>query len=111
MLLSISFISALAGVGFAGAAALLPGTGIDGTPGAFLALVGAGAVAFTLGLLVLARFPTNARRVLAVIAALLAMLTALAAWFLMQDVLLVTMVVSFLAKLVRGVAPERKTIL
>lgn len=108
MLLTVSFLSALAGVGFAGTAALLPDTGINGTPGAFLAFAGAVAVTTALGLLLVTWVPTKARGVLAGIAALLAILTAMAAWFLMQNALLATMVVSVLVLLVSSVMPDRK---
>ena len=108
MLLSFSFISALAGVGFAIAAALLPDTGIDGTLGALLALLGAVAVTFALGLLVIAKVPARALGLFKAIAVLLATLTALAAWFLMQNGLLATMVLALLALLVSGVRADRK---
>lgn len=109
MLRSISFISALVGVGFAAAAALLPDTGIDGTPGAFLALLASVAVTLALGLVLFFKVPATAR-VFAWIAALLAVLTALAAWFLMQDALLVTMIVALLALLASGPNAERKIV-
>ena len=108
MLLSVSFFSALAGVALAGTAALLPETGIDGTLGAFLALAGSVAVTTALGLLFVTWVPTKARGVFAGIAALLAVLTALAAWLLMQNGLLATMVLSLLALLVRSVMTNRK---
>ena len=108
MLLTVSFLSALAGVGFAGAAALLPDTGIDGTIGAFLALAGSVAVLTALGLLRFTWVPTTARGVFAGIAALLAILTALAAWFLMQNGLLATMGVALLALLAGSVMTDRK---
>jgi len=110
MLLTVSFLSALAAVGFAGAAALLPDTGVNGTLGAFLALAGAVAVAIALGVLRVAWVPAQARGVFAGIAALVAVLTALAAWFLMQNALLATMVVTLLALLVSGVRADRKKI-
>ena len=110
MLLTVSFLSALAAVGFAGTAALLPDTGINGTLGAFLAFAGAVAVTIVLGLLLIAWVPTKARGVFAGVAALVAVLTALAAWFLMQNALLATMVVTLLALLVSGVSADRKKI-
>ena len=105
----VSFISALVGVGFAGAAALLPDTGIDGTLGAFLALAGSVAVITALGLLLFTAVPTQALGVLAGIAGLVAILTALAAWFLMQNALLAAMVITLLALLASGVTTNRKT--
>ncbi len=109
MLLTISFISGLVGICFSGAAALLPDTGIDGTPGSFLALLGTVGVTLAVGMLVTGKVPSKARGVLFGLAALLTVLTALAAWFLMQDNVLVTMVVSFLALLMSSATVERKT--
>lgn len=108
MLLYVSFISALAGVGFAGTAALLPDTGIDGTIGAFLALLGAGAATAAIGLLLVTWVPTKVRGVLTGIAGLVAILTALAAWFLMQNALLATMIITLLALILGAVMPSRK---
>lgn len=97
MIISIALVAAVFGVGFAGAALLLPDTGVNGSLGATLALMGALTVALTLGLLVIARPSQKARDLFAMIAALIATLTALAAWFLMQDTLVVTMVISIVA--------------
>ncbi len=108
MLLAVSFFSALAGVGFAGTAALLPDTGINGTLGAFLAFAGAATVTVALGVLLVAWTPAKPRGILAGVAALAATLTALAAWFLMQNGLLATMVVALLAFLMSSVMADRK---
>ena len=110
MLLTVSFFSALAGVGFAAAAALLPDTGIDGTLGAFLAFAGAVAVAVVLGLLLGAWVPNRARGMFAGVAALVAVLTALAAWFLMQNALLGTMVLALLTLALGSFTSDRKII-
>ena len=110
MFLAISLFAALVGVGLAGAAVLLPDTGIDGTLGGFVALFGAVAVTVTLSLLGIAKIPVGARDAIAVVAAMLAVLTALAAWFLMQNELCFTMIVSVLALLLHGVSALRKTI-
>lgn len=110
MILSIALTAAVLGVGFAAAALFLADTGVDGSLGATLALVGALTVALTLGLLVFARLSPKARGFIAMVSALAATLTALAAWFLMQDVVLVTMVASFLALLVGRAVEERKII-
>ncbi len=109
MLLIISLLSGFVGVCFAGAAALLPDTGIDGTPGSFLALLGAVAVTLVVGMLVSGKVPARTRGVVFSFAALLAVLTALAAWFLMQDTVLATMVVSLLALLTGSATAGRKT--
>lgn len=108
MLLTVSFLSALAGVAFAGIAALLPDTGINGTLGGILALAGSVGVAAALGLLLVRWVPGKARGVFAGIAGLVAILTALAAWFLMQNALLATMIVALLALLLCGVMADRK---
>lgn len=107
MFLPISFLSALAGVGFAGAAALLADTGVDGTPGAFLALTGTIALCAVLGLMLTGSLPalTLAPTLLAV---LLAILTGLAAWFLMLNPLIVAMLVSALAVLANRATAQRR---
>ena len=110
MLLSISLLAALVGVGFAGAAALQPDSGVDGSPGAFLALLGALGVALVLGLLVSGRLPARWWGLFAVIAAIGTILTALAAWFLMQDALLAAMAVSLLALLAGSATAQRRAI-
>ena len=102
MLLTVSFLSALVGVGFAGVAALLPDTGVDGTPGAFLAFAGAAAVALAIGLMLGSSVSSRVRGVLGWFAALVAILSALAAWFLMQNVLLAAMIVALVALVVSG---------
>ncbi len=109
MLLTISFLSGLVGICFAGAAALLPDTGIDGTLGSFLALLGTVAVALAVGMLATGKVPSKTRGVLVGLAALFSVLTALAAWFLMQDTVLATMVVSLLALLMSSATAKRKT--
>lgn len=109
MLLTISFLSGLVGICFAGAAALLPDTGIDGTLGALLALVGTVAVSLAVGMLVTGKVPPKTRGALFGLAALFTVLTALAAWFLMQDTVLATMVVSLLTLLMSSATTERKT--
>ena len=108
MLLTVSFLSALAGVVLAGIAALLPDTGINGTLGGLLVLAGSAAVAVALGVLLVRWVPEKARGVLAGFAGLVAILTAIAAWFLMQNALLATMIVTLLALLVSAVMPNRK---
>lgn len=111
MLLAISFLSALVGMGFAGAAALLPDTGIDGTPGSYLALLGAVGSALLVGLLVAGIAPVRTRGFILGLATLTMVLTALAAWFLMQDSVLASMVLSLLALLISSATAERKTTL
>ena len=109
MLLTISFLSGLVGICFAGAAAFLPDTGIDGTLGSFLALLGTVAASLAVGMLVTSKVPSKTRGFLFGLAALFTVLTALAAWFLMQDTVLATMVVSLLTLLISSATAERKT--
>lgn len=111
MFLLISFLAALAGVALACAAALLGDTGVDGTLGAFLALFGTVAASVTLGLLITGKAPERVRGVLLGLAGLATLLTALAAFFLMQDVLLIAMAVSFMALLVSAATTRRKATL
>jgi formate/nitrite transporter FocA (FNT family) len=106
----ISLLAALAGVALAGTAALMPDTGVDGSPGAYLALLGAVGVALALCLLVFARPSLGFAAVLAWSAGLISFLTALAAWFLMQDALLGAMVVSLVALIVGRVTVERRMV-
>lgn len=83
-------------------------TGVEGTPGALLALIGA--VAVTLGtLLAMGSRPRSGwRSLLNVLMALGAVLTALAAWFLMQHALAVAMLLAFLGLVVTAFATARR---
>ena len=108
MLLTISFLSGLVGICFAGASALLPDTGIDGTLGSFLALLGTVAASLAVGMLVTGKVPSKTRHFLFGLAALFTVLTALAAWFLMQDAVLAAMVVTLLALVISSATAERK---
>ena len=109
MFFGISFIAALVGLAFAAAAAFLPDTGVDGTPGAFLAVLGAAGVLLVVGVLATGKFSVGWRRVLLWVAALTAVLTVLAAWFLMQNEIAVAFTVSLLAMLAGGMSAERKS--
>lgn len=83
-------------------------TGVEETAGALLALVGAGAV--TLGAL-LALAPSVRGGVLALLNALIglgALLTALAAWFLMQDAFAAAMALAVLGLLAALAMPGRR---
>lgn len=83
-------------------------TGVEGTLGALLALIGAAAV--TLGaLLAMASRPRSGwRGLLNILLALGAGLTALAAWFLMQYALAVAMLLAFLGLLATAFASARR---
>ena len=110
MFLLVSLAAAIVGVALAGTAAFGPDTGIDGTLGAFLALMGAIAVALSLTVVWTERFPARVQAFFGWCAAVLAILTGLAAWFLMQDALFLAMVVSFSALLIDVAQQPRKTI-
>lgn len=91
MLQFSALLLALAGVGLAGYAWAAEGTGVTGTPGALLALIGALATLSGLAILATAQPIGHSRRLVVGVAFLAALLTALAAWFLMQDALAVVM--------------------
>lgn len=69
MFLAISLLSSLVGLGFAGAVVLLPDIGIDGRPGAFLAVLGVFVVTLALGSITAERGTFKARGVLSGVAA------------------------------------------
>lgn len=106
--LLISLAAAIVGVGFVGAAALRVDTGIDGTFGAYLAIMGAVALTLSLAILWTAKLPARVRGIFGWSAVFLAMLTGVAAWFLMQDALFLAMVVAFLALLMSLATTQRK---
>lgn len=110
MFLAISFLAVPAGLGFAGVAALLSDSGIDGTIGAFLVLQGMAVVALAFGTVVTAEVHARARGLFRVIASMLAIRAALAAWFLIQNAVLFGMIGSLLAALETVAAAKRRII-
>ena len=88
---AVPVLSSLAGAALAIWAFLGPSTGVSGTAGALLALLGAVATTPSGMILMLGR----PRPWLLALAALAAILTALAGWFLMQWVLAIVMAVAF----------------
>lgn len=86
-------VAALVGLGLALYAVLIDGTGVNGSAGACLAVVGAGSTLVGLALLARGRMGRGLYWLIAVLAVLASGLTALAAWFLMQDILAVVMAV------------------
>lgn len=104
----ISVLAALAGVALAAYAWLAEGTGVTGTPGALLALVGAVAVWIAAMVMGLPSVRGGLHMTLRVLAVLAGALTALAAWFLMQNVLAAVMAVASLA-LLFAVSSGRRT--
>jgi hypothetical protein len=97
MLQPIAILASIAGLGFALAAFLLADTGVTGTAGAGLAVVGSAASLMGVLLLTAVRPSRGVYFVLAILTVLAAALTALAGWFLMQDALTIAMVVAFIA--------------
>ena len=111
MILTISIVAALVGLGFASAAAFMPDTGVDGTAGAFLAVFGALSVTVALGVLMVLSGPFRARGLLRSAAIIVSILTALAAWFLMQNIVFAAMIVSLLAVVASSATAEREATL
>lgn len=112
MFLPISFLSALAGVGLAGVAALMPDTGVDGTAGAYLALAGAVGVAALIGLLLIPGFvPPSLRGPVVVFVLLVMVLTGFAAWFLMQNLLLAGIALAAVTLLGSRATANRRVVL
>jgi quinoprotein glucose dehydrogenase len=81
-------------------------TGVDGTVGALLAFIGAVAVTVA-ALIAMAPLPRGVRVTLNILLVLGAILTALAAWMLMQPLFAAAMVASALG-LVAALAPRRR---
>lgn len=106
MLHPLAILVALAGLGLALAAFLAEGTGVDGSAGALLAVIGAGAMLAGL-LLMRAVRPGVLRGVLAALTVLAAGLTALAGWFLMQTALAAVMALATLVALAVALTPRR----
>ncbi len=101
---AVPVLSSLAGAALATWAYLGPATGVSGTAGALLALLGA--VATTMGGMIL--MLGRPRLWLLALAALAAILTALAGWFLMQWALAIVMAVAFAGLLVAPVLLRRR---
>lgn len=91
-----SLVPAAVGVLLGAIAYLGSETGVDGTPGALLALIGAVAVSIGNLLAMSARLGGGMRWTLDALIGLGAFLTAVAAWFLMQYAFAVAMVLALL---------------
>jgi quinoprotein glucose dehydrogenase len=103
MIQPIVLLIALAGLVLTLLAALLEGTGVNGSVGAWLAVTGAAATLIGLALLAGARMGRGLHWVLAVLTVLAAGLTAVAGWFLMQNVLAVVMAAACLGSLILAI--------
>ena len=108
MFFGISVLAAFIGFGLAAAAAFLPDTGVTGSIGAMLVLVGTIAVGLTLGWIAYIFRSRGLRGTLITIMVLAASLTAVAAWFLMQNDIVAAMIVVVLAFLLSGRPTRRK---
>jgi hypothetical protein len=106
MLQPIAILASIAGLGCALAAFLLEGTGVTGTAGAGLAVVGSAASLIGLLFLVFVRLSRGIFLFLSGLTVLAAALTALAGWFLMQDALTIAMAVAFVAIIGVAVRPR-----
>lgn len=109
MLQFIALLPALAGVGLAGYAWVAEGTGVNGTAGALLALIGALAALLGLAILAMAHPAGGRRRLVVALALVTALLTAVAGWFLMQDALAVVMAVVVLTVPVVAARPRLRS--
>jgi hypothetical protein len=105
MTAAVAILASVVGVALAAFALVVEETGVTGTPGAMLALAGAIASLAGAVLLGVKRLGRTARWIVAILAALAAILTALAAVFLMQNALAVAMAVAFLAILALAIRP------
>jgi hypothetical protein len=107
----IVLLASLAGVVLAVVALALDGTGVTGTVGAWLAVIGAGAALTGLVLLATLHLPRPVHWLATILAALAAGLTAVAGWFLMQNALAAVMALVCLGILVVASrpAPNRRT--
>lgn len=84
-------------------------TGVDWTLGAGLALLGTLATTIIIAILMTRRAPRRWSAVLHILGLLAALLTAVAALFLMQTALALSMAVAFVTLLIAGVTSRRRT--
>ncbi len=110
MLRVLTLLAAIAGVALAAFAALAPETGVTGTTGAFLALTGSVAVLLALGILGSARPRGTLGPVLVTLAVIAAVLTGVAAWFLMQFPLAAVMAIAALGLLAGAGTTYRRAV-
>lgn len=105
-------IASLAGLAIAAVALTAPfgNTGVDWTLGAWLAALGALATCVLIVVLMQGRFAAGWTLGLHIAALLIALLTAIAALFLMQTALMLLMVASAVTLAIAGVAHRRRTI-
>ncbi|MFW6413274.1 MAG: hypothetical protein ACOC0V_03985 [Oceanicaulis sp.] len=98
---------ALIGAILAAFAYFAPDTGVDGTIGALLALIGAVCVTIGAGLAALPKVHGPVLAILTVLIGLGAVLTAIAAWFLMRYGFAAVMALAFAVLIAAAVASNR----
>lgn len=101
-------LPALAGAALGAFAYLGPDTGVDGTAGALLALIGAVAVSLGALIVMMAEPRGWAFRTLVALMGLGAVLTAVAAYFLMQYLFAAAMVLAVLGLILAVAIPTRR---
>lgn len=109
-LLALPLLAAFLGLVMAVVAFAAPfgNTGVDGTLGAGLAVLGALATTLLIAVLMTRRAGRRWAVILHGFGLLAALLTAVAALFLMQTALTVLMAVAFVTLLIAGVMPRRR---
>ena len=105
---ALAALAAFAGAVMAALAFLTPDSGVDGTPGAGLALAGAAAVAVGALVAMAPGVRGGWRGLLVALLLLGAVLTALAAWFLMRPAFAVAMAAAALLVLVAPFVRSRR---
>lgn len=106
MLHPVAIVASVVGLGLALTAYMMKGTGVDGTAGALLAVIGAAATLIGLLLVPSQRLGRTLHGLLGGLTVLASVLTALAAWFLMQDALTIAMAVASLVTLAVVLRPR-----
>lgn len=105
-----SFVAAFVGLALATLAMWMPDTGVNGSLGAFLTVLGAVGVVLALSVIAVGVRSNSLHAVLVTLMIVAATLTALASWFLMQTGIIVAMVVAVSAFLASGTQPQRRVI-
>lgn len=104
----LAFLPALGGAALAVIAYFSPNTGVDGTPGALLALLGAAAATLGALLAMMEAVRGKVRILLNTLTGLAAALTALAAYFLMQYAFAAAMGLALLGLLLAWASPSTR---
>lgn len=105
----LALVPAVVGVVLGAISYFTPDSGVDGTPGALLALVGAVCVALGSLIAMTTRLGGWASWTLNGLIGLGALLTAIAAWFLMQDPFAIAMVTALVGLTLALALNKRRT--